>query len=276
MRWLLSISVASVLELSASAALACSPIETTPNEGPLREMSRYAGRDVHDGSPLPRNVALYSYLPQPTPPHDLEDESGTLYPLHVVREFPRDAPMLSTFLYTTEGPLPAHAKFKSPFNGGDIETSDETIETAPAQPELRSARIEESDDEGCGVDEGSSCGSMTTLRYDVPESPGVAFLGIYLGDSPEAVAKAAEPTQLVIVPLAHLEEKYRSGDRYLAVTVFDQAGHESPKSRSLRIENGSDGCNAAPRVSGMLQGYALIAVAAVAARTRRRVVAGCR
>jgi hypothetical protein len=150
-----------------------------------------------------------------------------------------------------------------------FETGDEVLGAAPPPTELRAAEVRHSDDDD-GCFRQSSCGALTTLDLDHPEEPGAAFYGIYYGDSPDEVAAATAPTDIAIGTYQHVNETLRYGARFAAVTVFDSAGHESAKSKTVRIANeGEEGCSAAPHSSGVFQAYGLMLVAAAVSRIRR-------
>ncbi|OJY30215.1 MAG: hypothetical protein BGO98_26100 [Myxococcales bacterium 68-20] len=258
-------SLAIFLHLSVAEAHACSMALTIPSSGALVGT---AGGFVETPE-LPRNVAFIFYGPEAPPTLDVARAAdGTLVQARLSRELPLGT-QSSMFLYTLDAPLPTGARFKELLAWRSFEIGNELLDSPPPPTELRAAEVRHSDDnDGCFRQD--SCGAMTTLDLDHPEEPGAVFYGVYYGDSPEEVAAATAPTEITTVTYLHVEETLRYGARFVAVTVFDRAGHESAKSKTIRIVNeGEEGCSAAPHSSGVFQGYVLMLAAAALTRIRR-------
>lgn len=263
-RWLACLgSLAIVLHLSRGEAQACSMVSTTPIEGVVVEAN------PGPASPkAPRNVAFLAFGPPAATSLDVARAAdGTIVQARVSRELPL-GPGTALFVYTLDSPLPAGAEFESLRGGRSFETGTDILASAPAAIELRSAQVRHSDDDDGCFGHGS-CGAITTLDLDHREEPGAAFYGVYYGDSPEEVAAAPTPKEISTTTYVHVEEAFRYGARFVAVTVFDRAGYESAKSNVVQMGNeGEEGCSAAPHASSVFQSYAWIVAAAALYRVR--------
>jgi len=233
MRWLACLGVlAAFLHLSLVEAHACTMGSTIPSPGALANPQR----ELLDTAVSPRNVAFLAYGPEAAATLDVARAAdGTIVQARLSRRLPI-GPTHSIFLYTLDAPLPAGARFVSLLGGPAFETEAEVLDSAPLPTELRAAEVRHSEgNDGCLRRD--SCGSITTLDLDHPEESSAAFYGVYYGDSPEEVAEATEPTALALSSYLFVDEALRRGDRFVAVTVFDRAGHESAKSQTVRIAN---------------------------------------
>lgn len=159
---------------------------------------------------------------------------------------------------------------------------DATPDTVPpSTPLVREVTLQISEsDSGCGAT--SSCGTITTLDYDVDASDDRAArnalsFAIWLSAEPEA--PVGEPTHFVVARdftggtrlWTYAQREHEGRDLWATIQVFDQAGNASELSEPFLVDTGRRGCatSGAPR-QALASLLPLLAALVIARRRRAR------
>jgi hypothetical protein len=197
------------------------------------------------------------------------------------RPIPGAAAPPGRFLLRPDPLLLANATFR-PFTngarGGGLMTGDFTDDVPPEQPEVASGDIGYVEGTGGGCDH-SNCGNYTRLEFTLGRAPTddhtpseILVYGVYLGSTPEEAASAPAPIRMLHgsnTVGTIVDDAWADSDAFLAISAYDMAGNESPRSAPVRVNAEQSSC--AFSRSSRRRGFPIftLAVAALGCVVRR-------